>query len=161
MNWIACARDLQKSLLSIIVILMSSPMPALGVTRAGKEIVRTNVRFLATSTSIRSSWAGNQDVYLVQIELPGRAKQATLARLVDEYPSYRAAIPSEVLMSSSATSFRLERDRGCDITYGLMLLRTAPGDPMAIMPERLSFQPALPEPVTPTEILPCYDVVRR
>jgi hypothetical protein len=42
------------------------------------------VRFLATSTVVRSGWSGNQDVYLA--ELQSRSdKTPRLAKLVDEY----------------------------------------------------------------------------
>lgn len=149
-----------KRVLSIFTaIVLAGFMPADAISSSKSRTVRAHVRFLATSTSIRSSWAGNQDVYLSQIEFNGSAK--TLARLIDEYPSYRVALPYEVLTSASATSFRLRRDRGCDVAYGLMPLRTAPGDPMAILPEPLSFQPALSELMDPAEVIPCYRVVRR
>lgn len=129
--------------------------------RPNNRILRARVRFLATSSSIHSSWAGNQDVYLARIEFQGKAEGISLALLVDEYPSYGIGIPSDVLTSQSTQSFRLRRDRSCDVAYGLLPLRTAPGDPFAILPEPLKFQPRLGQPVDAATVLPCYRTVHK
>jgi hypothetical protein len=144
-----------------VVVLFAGLQSCSASNRLGRQTFKGRIRFLATTTSIRSSWAGNQDIYLATIQFQGRGDEAALARVIDEYPSYRVAIPSEVLASSSSTSFRLRRDRSCDVAYGLMSIRTAPGDAMAILPEPFSFRPALSEAVQPADIIPCYRIVRR
>lgn len=122
---------------------------------------KTTVRFLATSTSFHTDLGESQDVYLVSVALDPQSGEWTLARLVDEFPPYRTALPSRDLQSGSPMRLRVRRDASCDLVYAQMRLRTAPGDPMAILPEPLGFTPALDEYPRPTELLPCYRTVRR
>ena len=118
------------------------------------------VHFLATSTCTRNTYFGSEDTYLAEITFLGRGGDDRLARLVDDYPAYRRPISADVL-KTAYTRFRLLRDTSCDVAYGEMLMRTAPGDPMAILPVKLEFRPELPRTVQPEEILPCYRIVRR
>jgi hypothetical protein len=122
--------------------------------------ITADVQFLATSTSTRSSLGESQDVYLVKITLQHDSRQITLARLIDEYPSYRVAITLDSLRSDTPSRMRLRRDDECDVSYSEMPLRTAPGDPTAILPERLGFQPSFQASLAPDSILPCYRTVR-
>ena len=151
----------KSGVLFFVALLSAGKQPAAAGNRSIGRTVRANVRFLATSSSVRSDWGGNEDIYLAEIEFNGTAREIGLAWLIDEYPPYRVSIPASVLTSASANHFRLARDRSCDLALGLMPLRTAPGDPMAILPEPLHFQPDLPEPVGPAEVIPCYRVIRR
>lgn len=146
--------------LSLVILVCTSHQSATAGKRSQIRMVRAHVRFFATSSSVHSSWGGSEDIYLAEIEFDGRAKETGLAWLVDEYPPYRVSIPAAILTSTSMTPFRLRRDRGCDVAYGLMSLRTPPGDPMAILPEHLSFQPVLPEQITATDVIPCYRLLR-
>ena len=145
----------------MLTVVIASPLSVRAIRRSKNPILKAQVRFLATSTSIHAGIGRKQDVYLVEITQPGFSGQSTLARLIDDYPPYRVAIPREQLTSELPVSFRLRRDRTCDASFALIPLRTAPGDPMAILPERLGFEPALPRPVRPDEALPCYRTVRR
>lgn len=145
--------------LSLVLVAGIGVQSAPAIKRSQSRIVRARVRFLATSSTVRSRWGGNEDIYLAEIQFSGAARETSLAWLVDEYPPYRVSIPAAALTSAS-TVFRLKRDRGCDVAYGLMPLRTAPGDPMAIFPGLLSFRPILPEQIEPSDIIPCYQVVR-
>jgi len=123
--------------------------------------VVAKVRFLATSTSTRSTYAGSEDVYLAEVAFPGRTDDELPVRLIDDYPEYRGPIGPDVLQATHFTRFRLLRDATCDIALADMPLRTAPGDPMAILPVELHYQPELPHPVQSQQILPCYRIVRR
>ncbi|MGB9144547.1 MAG: hypothetical protein WCC14_01880 [Acidobacteriaceae bacterium] len=123
--------------------------------------VEARVRFLATSTSMRSTYAGDEDVYLAEVVISEKTDDGLLVRLVDDYPEYRRPISSEILQAAHFTRFRLLRDTNCDIAFTDMPLRTAPGDPMAILPVKLTYRPKLPDAVQPEEILPCYRIVRR
>jgi hypothetical protein len=116
------------------------------------------VRFLATSTLFRTTWGTNEDAYLAELEFP-KGNEQVLVRLIDEYPS--APLSEEVLRSNTGTNFIVKRDAGCDRPFGQILLRTAPGDPMAVLPERLSYRPLLERTPAPGTILPCYRVLRR
>jgi hypothetical protein len=122
--------------------------------------VKLPVHFLATSTSIRDSEGHNEDVYLVAISLPGDAGEIAVARLIDEFPPYRQAISKQLLDTDGTISMRLRRDRECDRPFGLVPLRTAPGDPSAVLAERLGFNPKLPHQVESADTIPCYRTVR-
>jgi hypothetical protein len=137
-------------------------LPLCGLTeRPHGRDVRAHVRFLATSTSIRLEFAESEDVYLVELVLPHRNGGATLARLIDRYPEYRTSLPADILESSIGRTVRIRRDSACDISFQAMPLRTAPGDPLAVLPEKLGFAPPLPRSVAPKEILPCFRLVHR
>lgn len=95
------------------------------------------------------------DVYLAEIVLH-KGSEPVLARLVDEYNNLDAPISVVALTSATGATLRVRRDRQCDMPYAQMQLRTAPGDPMAILHERLGYQPQLSQTPQPTELLPCY-----
>lgn len=134
-----------------------SPRGLEGSSRPHPIVAR--VRFLATSTSVRGVYsARNQDVYLA--DMTSRDYDG-LVRIVDDYPQYRPPISAAILTSREGTKLHLLRDRSCDVAYAEMPLRTAPGDPTATLPVKLTYRPTLPEAVQPEEILPCYRIVRR
>jgi hypothetical protein len=124
------------------------------------HVLKAQVHFLATSTSVHSGEGQNQDIYLIELMGSAPGGRPTFARLVDEYPSYRAALARSTLVSESSRVFRLRRDPDCDGLITQMPLRTAPGDPAAVLPERLDYRPDLPSAVPPDTLLPCYRLVR-
>ncbi len=121
---------------------------------------KARVRFLATSTLIRGTWGPNEDTYLAQLLLP-RENEAVLVRLVDAYPNEAPPLARQVLRADSGAVLFVKRDAECDRPFGEILLRTAPGDPMAILPERLGYRPPLDRVPAQGTILPCYRVLRR
>jgi hypothetical protein len=125
------------------------------------SILKANVRFLATSTSVHTGEGRNQDVYLIQLtpSVPG-GQAAALARLVDEYPSFRVVLSQRILVAESGAMLRLTRDESCDRALSKMPLRTAPGNPTAILPERLGYRPDLDSTIDSGTLLPCYRLVR-
>jgi len=120
---------------------------------------KARTRFLATSTCIRGTWGFNLDVYLAEIVAHHRA-EPVLVRLIDEYRNLDPPLAPEALTSPSGTALRIRRDRQCDMPYAQIQLRTAPGDPMAILSERLGYQPQLPKTPEPHELIPCYRIAR-
>jgi hypothetical protein len=120
-----------------------------------------HVRFLATSTSVRSGQYDSEDVYLAEVDSLKRDNAPIIARLVDDYPTYRGPISLKILEAPRGAKLRLLRDLTCDIRYQDMVLRTAPGDSIAILPVKLEFRPHLPEAIQPEQLLPCYRIVRR
>ena len=121
---------------------------------------RVHVRFLATSTLIRGTWSQNEDTYLAEL-LFIKKNEAVLVRLIDAYPNEWPPIPLSVLGSQASTVLRVTRDSKCDFPFSRMLLRTAPGDPMAILHERMTYQPKLENRPRSNELLPCYRTVRK
>ena len=121
---------------------------------------KVRVRFLANSTFLRGTWGMNEDTYLAQLRLP-KQNEALLVRLVDAYPNTWSPLAHAVVKSEAGTVFSVRRDPECDRPFGEILLRTAPGDPMAILPERLGYRPQLDQTPAPSTVMPCYRVVRR
>ena len=120
---------------------------------------KARVRFLATSTLIRGTWGENEDTYLAQLVLP-KENEAVLVRLVDTYPNEWPPLPREVLTSDAGTILPVKRDAECDRPFGEILLRAAPGDLIAILPERLDYRPPLEFTPANATIVPCYRTVR-
>ncbi len=121
---------------------------------------KAHVHFLASSTLIRGTWGQNEDTYLAQLLLP-KQNEAVLVRLVDAYPNEWPPLAREVLRSDAGAVLAVKRDAECDRPFGQILLRTAPGDPMVILPERLGYQPQFDRTPAAGTILPCYRVLRR
>jgi hypothetical protein len=154
--FMARAYFIRIATLAVLAAACVGTVEAQAHTRAQKA----HVHFLATSTVLRGSWGFNQDVFLVELRFAAHG-EPVLARLIDEYPSLFPPLTAEVLSSPSETVFRVRRDAQCDLPYRKVLLRTAPGDPMAILPERLSYQPKLEKTPQPDEVLPCYRTAKR
>ena len=125
--------------------------------RHGRE---ARVRFLATSTLIRGNWGPNEDTYLAELSAD-KDKERVLIRLVGAYPNEAPPISREDLTAPSGVTLRVRRDFDCDRSYRQTILRTAPGDPLAILPERLGYRPQLGWTPQPGARLPCYRTVRR
>jgi hypothetical protein len=121
---------------------------------------KARARFLASSTFYRTTWGFNEDTYLAQLQLP-KDNEQVLVRLVDAYPDAFAPLSRATLQSESGTMLAVQRDQECDRPFGEILLRTAPGDPMAILPKRLGYRPPLNRTPAPGTILPCYRVLRQ
>lgn len=122
--------------------------------------VKAQVHFLATSATIRGTWGNNLDIYLTEIVLrPG--SEPVLARLIDETLQSQLPLSVDSLTSTTGTILRIRRDEQCDMPYAEIQLRTAPGDPMAIIHAKLHYQPQLSRTPAPDEVLPCYRTVRR
>jgi hypothetical protein len=107
-----------------------------------KQGEKALVRFLATSTLFRTTRGTNEDAYLAEMKRP-KKNERILVRLMDAYPNRFAPLSRAVLQSPSGTVLIVKRDIECDRPFGQILLRTAPGDPMAILPERMSYTPAM------------------
>lgn len=143
--------------LGSIVCLALITVPS--ATAKSRKCVWARVRFLATSTITRNSFGENHDVYLIEIDGQDESG-ATLARLEDIYPPYRNALPETILKSSRWGRLKIIRDQSCDVAFGAMPLRTAPGDPIAILPKRLGFHPHMAKAPDPNDVLPCYRTAR-
>jgi hypothetical protein len=160
-----CASKITMSRLSVkvmsvgllVVLQMLSPAAnALNRHRAQKA----KVHFLADGALLRGSWGFNQDIYLAELigkKEPGRQ----LVRIVDEYSPDAPPLSHEVLVDEQGTGFRVQRDESCDVAYGTMHMRAAPGDPMAMLPGRLSYEPKLDQIPSVDAALPCYRIVRK
>jgi len=121
---------------------------------------KAHVRFLATSTLVRGTFGPNEDTYLAEMTL-AKNSESILIRLVDAYPNETPPISRADLTASSGVTLRVRRDFECDRPYDQMITRAAPGDPLAILPERLEYRPQIGSTPQPATRLPCYRTVRR
>ena len=127
--------------------------------RGYSRVQKSKVHFLATATLLRGTWGMNQDIYLVEL-VPKKADFPKLVRIVDEYPEFTRPLSHDVLTDQVGDVLRRVREDSCDIVYAGMHLRTAPGDPMALLHERLGYQLNLQKTPDPDELLSCYRIVR-
>jgi hypothetical protein len=125
-----------------------------------KKGQKARVTFLATSTLIRGTFGPNEDTYLAELSLD-KDSEHVLIRLIDAYPNEAPPLSQQDLIAPSGITLRVRRDFECDRPYGQMIIRTAPGDPMAILPVRLEFQPQLERVPSSNARLPCYRIARR
>ena len=147
----------QKAIIVCTFLLLAHLANAWPHRHSGKK---ARVHFLAESTLVRGNWGWNEDAYLAELRLPKQA-ELVLVRLVDSYPNEAPPLSYAVLTAESGASFHVKRDQECDRPFGTMPLRAAPGDLMAILPMRLSYQPKMDRMPESGAILPCYRVARR
>jgi hypothetical protein len=121
--------------------------------------LKVRVHFLATAASLRETWGTNEDTYLAEIA-PHGGSIPVLVQLIDEYLTFEPPLSFDSLTSTTGTALRIIRDARCDIPYSQMQLRTAPGDPKALLHERLNYQPRVDERPQADTILPCYRTIR-
>ena len=141
---------------AVLLVLTMLPFTA---AAGHKKYLRVDIHFLATSTSVQSSFGESEDVYLVELTMQGG--EPFPARLIDGYPPYETGFTEGLLTSGSDVTGKVRRDNTCDIAFGEMPLRTAPGNPLAVLPEKLGYTPRLSRPIPSGEVLPCYRIVRR
>jgi hypothetical protein len=157
---------LENPLISASLIRILTVMACIATVSASADarprirVQKAHVRFLATSTVVRGTWGYNQDIFLAELQ-PARHGELQLVRLIDEYPNLSPPLPAEVLTSPSGTVLKVKRDSQCDLPFGQVQLRTAPDDPMAILHERLSYQPEMGRTPGAWTPVPCYRTVRQ
>jgi hypothetical protein len=119
------------------------------------DVLKARVRFLATGSIIRTTWGSNRDEYLVEVTATPEG-ESVLARMIDDYASYQPPLSFAVLTSQAGSALTIRRDPRCEMPYATMQLRTAPGDPLAIVHERLGYKPELTSTPRQGVMLPCY-----
>ena len=85
--------------------------------------MKAHVRILASSSTSRQSFAGNQDVYLADISVD---KGHQFVKLVDQYPGFGLPIRPDLLRSQQAFTMQVTREPECDAAASAIFLR--PGD---------------------------------
>jgi hypothetical protein len=143
-----------------IFLLTAVVLTGIAHARSHRYGVKARVHFVANSTFLRSSEGQNEDAYLAELHL-AKQSDAILARLIDSYPSGYPSLTHEVLTAANGTVLPVQRDEECDLPFQNISLRTAPGDLMAILPERLNYHPSLERTPAPETVLPCYRVLRK
>lgn len=86
--------------------------------------MKATVRILAVSSSSRQSFAGNQEIYLADVQVKDGEHQ--FARLVDQYPGFGLPIRQSLLRDHTVFAMKLTREPECDVPGSRVFLR--PGD---------------------------------
>ena len=86
--------------------------------------VQATVRVLAVSSSSRQSFAGNQEIYLADVQMKHGDHQ--FARLVDQYPGFGLSIRPDLLRQRTSLVMKVTREPECDVSASKVFL--APGD---------------------------------
>ena len=119
---------------------------------------KARVRFLATSTLVRSTWGLNEDTYLVEV-FTAHGNEFLIS-LVDAHPNETPAPSVDALTSDNGTLIWIQRDPQCVRLYEQMMLHTAPGDRVTILPAGLAYLPRLGDAPPRNAILQCHRRVR-
>ncbi len=136
--------------LLLLGILLANPAFA-GGNKAG-------VRFVAQSMSFRTTWAYSEDVYLVEIH-PSKNGQPYYGKLLDAYQGLGRPLPLQMVTSKSPITMKIARDSSCDVRYGNMLIRSAPGDPVALLPGKFTYESSETKSIPKDTMIPCYRTV--
>ena len=87
----------------------SKPMPA-------------SVRILAISSSSRQSFAGNEDIYLADVQVKGGDHR--FARLIDQYPGFGLPIRVSLLRDRTEFTMQVTREPECDVQGAKVFLHS-------------------------------------
>ena len=105
------------------------------------------VTLLAVSSSSRQSFAGNQEIYLADLQTKQGDHQ--FVRLVDQYPGYGLPIRDSLLRDGTLFTMRVTREPECDVPGAQIYL--APTDAVVFTASaRDSLQ------ARGTNLVPCY-----
>ena len=101
---------------------------------------------LALSSSSRQTFAGNQDVYLVDIEIKGEHQ---FVRLIDQYPGFGLPIRTSLIQNRTVFKLRVTREPECDVPGAQIYLRQG---------EAVIFNGSVRDSLASrqTEPVPCY-----
>ena len=112
--------------LATAIVCMASAAWAVKPSAFGNQSkpIRATVRILAVSSSSRQSFAGNQEVYLADIQVKGGDHQ--FARLIDQYPGFGLPIRQSLLRDRTVFDMQVTREPECDVPGSRVFLR--PGD---------------------------------
>lgn len=87
--------------------------------------VKATVRILAISSSSRQNFAGNQEIYLADVQVKDGEHQ--FARLVDQYPGFGLPIRTSLLQARTTFAMLVTREPECDITGAQIFLHPGTG----------------------------------
>ncbi|GAA3756004.1 hypothetical protein [Terriglobus aquaticus] len=132
---------------AVVLLVQSSPAERQSPFTNQSRPMLAQVTMLAVSSSSRQSFAGNQEVYLADLQTKNGEHQ--FVRLVDQYPGYGLPIRDSLLRSRTLFTMRVTREPECDVPGSQIFL--APSDAVVFNASaRDSLQ------AQGTELVPCY-----
>ncbi len=108
------------------------------------------VTMLAVSSSSRQSFAGNQEIYLADLEPKGGEHR--FVRLIDQYPGYGLGIRDSLLRNHTQFKLQVTREPECDLPGGQIFLPPS---------ERVIFDSSVRDSLQKhqTDLIPCYRAI--
>ena len=88
--------------------------------------LQATVRILAISSSSRQSFAGNQDIYLADVQL--KNGDHSFARIIDQYPGFGLPIRPSLLRDRTSFTMRVTREPECDVAGSKVFLHAGDAD---------------------------------
>jgi hypothetical protein len=83
--------------------------------------LKATVRILAISSSSRQSFAGNQDIYLADVQIKGGDHR--FARVIDQYPGFGLPIRVSLMRDRTEFTMQVTREPECDVPGAKVFLR--------------------------------------
>jgi hypothetical protein len=112
---------------------------------------KATATILALSSSSRQTFAGDQEIYLADLEIKGEHQ---FVRLIDQYPGF--GLPIELSLIKSRTVFKLQvtREPECDVPGSQIYLRQG---------ESVIFNGSVRDSLASrqTEPVPCYKTLHQ
>jgi hypothetical protein len=114
--------------------------------------LKATVRILALSSSSRQNFAGNQEVYLADVQV--KSGQHEFVRLIDQYPGFGLPIRASLLRNQTLFRMKVTREPECDVPGGEVFLR--PGDSAV-------FDGSVRDSLASrrSELIPCYKTLHQ
>lgn len=75
--------------------------------------MKASVRILAISSSSRQSFAGNQDIYIADVQVKDGMHE--FARIIDQYPGFGLPIRTSLLHEHTQFTMKVTREPECDV----------------------------------------------
>ncbi len=82
--------------------------------------VKASATILAISSSSRQTFAGNQEIYLADLEIKGAHQ---FVRLIDQYPGFGLPIRTSLIRDRTVFSMQVTREPECDVPGSEIYLR--------------------------------------
>ena len=106
---------LSRTVLVLASVCMTAVAWAIKPSAFGNQSkpLKATVRVLAISSSSRQSFAGNQDIYLADVQVRGGDHQ--FARVIDQYPGFGLPIRQSLMRDRTSFTMQVTREPECDV----------------------------------------------
>lgn len=130
---------------AIVTLTLSAERPSAFTNQSRPKMA--TVTMLAVSSSSRQSFAGNQEIYLADVQRKDGVHE--FVRLIDQYPGYGLPIRDSLLRERVPLTMKVTREPECDVPGAQIFLATS---------DTVVFNAAVREQLMThqAELVPCY-----
>ena len=132
---------------AVVLLVPHSPAERVSPFTNQSRPMAAQVTMLAVSSSSRQSFAGNQEIYLADLQTKNGEHQ--FVRLIDQYPGYGLPIRDTLLRERTLFTMRVTREPECDVPGGQIFLASS---------DAVVFNASVRDSLQThgTELVPCY-----